>query len=70
MESGRLLQAQEAEGKKAWIEEWEGKTRFGKCREQGGQRKRDNRGIGQKNYLQTRKTGWKPEVWTGLEIDK
>lgn len=29
MESGRHLQAQEAEGKKAWIEEWEGETRFG-----------------------------------------
>lgn len=34
MESGRHLQAQEAEGKKAWIQEWEDETSI---REQGGQ---------------------------------
>lgn len=41
-----------------------GKVRqdLAKCRKQGGQQKRHNREVGQKNYLQTCKTGWKPEV--------
>lgn len=59
---GDFFKSKKQKESKREFESGKARRDLSKCRKQGGQQKRDNRGTGQKNYLQTCET----EVRTGL----